>query len=71
MQIERMMETVCNGQCFDCGKQIPCEWPMPDGEDEKLPEGWSFYSMMGAMQDGQKIPILICPECEEETDEIG
>jgi len=59
---ERMKEAICNGQCFECGKQLPCEWPLPDGVEE-LPEGWSIYSMMGTV-DGEKIPTLICPECE-------
>ena len=55
---ERMKETICNGQCFECSKQIPCEWPLPDGVDE-LPEGWSIYWMMGTTNDGEKIPTLI------------
>jgi hypothetical protein len=67
----RMMDTFIEGQCFDCDKQIPCQWP-PENEGDELPKGWSMYWMKGIMTievEGNELPVLICPECED-TDNI-
>ncbi len=51
----------CKGQCFECGADMPMEWPPRDDEWE-LPTGWGICTEMYGI-DG--IPILICPECED------
>jgi len=48
------------GQCFECGTDMPLEWPPKDDEWE-LPDGWSISTETYGIND---IPIFICPECE-------
>lgn len=62
---EALHECWEQGLCFDCGKEIPCDWPLEEGQ--KYPDGWSRYNIIG--QEG--FYMLICPECEEETSDIG
>ncbi len=49
------------GQCFECGADMPMEWPPKDDEWE-LPTGWGICTETYGIDD---IPILICPECED------
>jgi len=57
-QAAAFRDSLLNGTCIDCGKPIPCDWPLKD--NEKMPEGWSL------IWDFKQNPIyLTCDICDE------
>lgn len=62
-------EKLARGECMDCGKKYPWEWPPPPGEEwreEWTKEGWVVYTEVNGDE-----PIgIVCPECDA-NDEDG
>ena len=52
-------EKLARGECMDCGKKYPWEWP-PPGDEEWAKEGWVVYTDHGSDE-----PVgIVCPECD-------
>jgi hypothetical protein len=52
------------GLCFDCGANIPLDWPPTEGV--RLPEGWAVFR-----QPNGDPAMLQCPDCDAKEQASG